>query len=197
MRAVWTLGTINAAVLLAAVGVVVGEHLAQHPTQVALAASDTGHPAAERASDTGHPAAGRTPADDDDDEEQQPEQRTAAEDDDDEEQQHEQRPAPPEMGRAAEVVAACESGKRRAHGTPVLGTHRWHITNDHGGTDSGAFQFVDATWHRVASEIGASQFGRAKDAPPEVQLEAFRWLWRRNPEAWNASRSCWGPLLHQ
>lgn len=180
MRAVWTLAAINATVLLVAVSVVTGEHLAQHPTQVALAAADTGHPAAGPASDTGHPAAGHTPAGDDDDE-----------------PQPEQRPAAPEMGRAAEVVAACESGKRRAHGTPVLGTHRWHITNHHGGTDSGAFQFVDATWHRVAAEIGASQFGRAKDAPPEVQLEAFRWLWRRNPNAWNASRSCWGPLLRE
>lgn len=181
MRAVWILGTVNAAVLMVAVGVVVGEHLARGTAQVALAVPDTDTQVAERASDPGHPAAGRATAGDDGEEEQQHEQHTAA----------------PEMGRAAEVVAACESGKRRAHGTPVLGSHRWHITNHHGGSDSGAFQFVDATWQRVASEIGASKFERAKDAPPGVQLEAFRWLWRRNPNAWNASRSCWGPLLRE
>lgn len=101
----------------------------------------------------------------------------------------------PDMGRAAAVVAACESGKRYAHGTPMLGSHRWHISNSHGGTDSGAFQFLDSTWQRVAAEIGASQYERAKHAPPEVQLEAFWWLWRRDRGAWDASRSCWERLL--
>lgn len=181
MRAVWALATINTTVLLVAVGVVVAEHSVQGTGRVALAAPDKGEQAAEGAVDTSHPAADLVPGEDDGDEEQHHEQHTAA----------------PEMGRAAEVVAACESGKRRAHGTPVLGSHRWHITNGHGGTDSGAFQFVDATWRRVASQIGASQYGRAKDAPPRVQLEAFRWLWRRDPGAWNASRSCWGPLLRK
>lgn len=180
MRAVWTLGTVNAAVLLVALGVVMGEHLTQNTAQVALAAPDRGEQPAEGASDIGHPAAVLATGENDGDEEE-----------------HRQHTAAPEMGRTAEVVAACESGKRRAHGTPILGTHRWHITNDHGGTDSGAFQFVNATWQRVASQIGASQYGRAKDAPPEVQLEAFRWLWRRDPGAWNASRSCWGPLLRE
>lgn len=99
------------------------------------------------------------------------------------------------MGRAARVVAACESGERGAGGTPVLGSHRWHVTNHHGGTDSGAFQFLDSTWRWVADEIGASKYARAKHAPPRVQLDAFRWLWRRDPGAWNASRSCWAPLL--
>lgn len=186
MRAVWTLAAINTTVLLVAVGVVVTEHVVQETARVALAASDKGEQAAESASDIRHPAAVLATGEDDGDEEQRHK-----------EPRHKEHTAVAEMGRAAKVVAACESGKRRAHGTPVLGSHRWHITNGHGGTDSGAFQFVDATWRRVASQIGASQYGRAKDAPPRVQLEAFRWLWRRDPGAWNASRSCWGPLLRE
>lgn len=205
------LATVNALVLTVAVGVVVGEYLTgqvaasragtaaehdsrplQHPhaadgdgATVLVAADDRGDEEAGTPEGGGAEGGAEQPSDGQGDAEHSAgDQRGQAAE-----------AAPLEMGRAAEVVAACESGKRWAHGTPVLGTHRWHITNHHGGTDSGAFQFVDATWQRVAAEIGASQYERAKDAPPEVQLTAFEWLWRRDPGAWNASRSCWAPVL--
>lgn len=100
------------------------------------------------------------------------------------------------MSYPAQAVAACESGQRRANGTAVIGSHRWHIGNHHGGTDSGAFQFLDSTWRWVAREVGASQYARAKHAPPQVQVKAFQWLWHNGgPHHWNPSRSCWGPML--
>lgn len=188
------LGTVNGLVLMAAIGVVVGERITdtgQLATTGEPYVDQLQHPHAAGGDDTAILVAGEgrgnTPA-------AQHDTRQASSDG---QHTHADQSAPLEMDRPARVVAACESGKRLAGGTPVLGTHRWHITNNHGGTDSGAFQFLDSTWQRVAAEVGASQYARAKNAPPRVQLRAFRWLWRRNPAAWKASRSCWGPVLHR
>lgn len=194
MRASVVLGTINALVLMVAVGVAVGEHVTDAEV-AATAAEPGGHPS-ERPHDSGGDAtAVLVAADERGDTRDEQEHQEPADGQDGADPSGDDQAAPLEMGRAAQVVAACESGKRLASGTPVMGSHRWHITNNHGGTDSGAFQFVDSTWRRVAPEIGAGQYPRAKDAPPRVQLEAFEWLWRRSPGAWNASRSCWGPVL--
>lgn len=193
MRASVVLGTINALVLMVAVGVAVGEHVTDAEV-AATAAEPGGHPS-ERPHDSGGDATAVLVAADERGDTRDGQEHQEAADGQDGADPSGDQAAPLEMGRAAQVVAACESGKRLASGTPVMGSHRWHITNNHGGTDSGAFQFVDSTWRRVAPEIGAGQYARAKDAPPRVQLEAFEWLWRRSPGAWNASRSCWGPVL--
>ena len=45
------------------------------------------------------------------------------------------------------------------------------------GSASGAYQFIDSTWHSLASSIGgATKYNRAKDAPPAIQdmVAAFR-----------------------
>lgn len=194
MRASIVLGTVNALVLMVAVGVAVGEHVTD--AEVAATVAEPGGLLDEPPHDSGGDATAVLVAGDGRDDTRDGQDRPEVTDDPDgADRSSDDQTAPLEMGRAAQVVAACESGKRVASGTPVLGSHRWHITNNHGGTDSGAFQFVDSTWRRVAPEIGASQYARAKDAPPRVQLAAFEWLWQRSPGAWNASRSCWGPVL--
>ena len=97
---------------------------------------------------------------------------------------------------AARVVAACESGRRLADGTAEVGSHDWRNVNSQGSTASGAFQFLDGTWQWVASEIGATEYARAKHAPPEVQVRAFDWLWEHGgPQHWNPSRSCWSRMM--
>lgn len=101
-----------------------------------------------------------------------------------------------EMPHHAAVVSACESGRRLPDGTAELGTHDWGAVNQQGSSASGAFQFVDSTWEWVAGEIGADAYPRAKNAPPETQLEGFLWLWQHGgPVHWAPSRSCWSLML--
>ena len=102
----------------------------------------------------------------------------------------------PDLTYTAQVIAACESGQRRADGTAVIGSHDWTNVNSQGSSASGAWQFLRGTWQWVAEEIGAEQYAEAKHAPPEVQYEAFKWL--KNKEGlipWNPSRSCWSQML--
>lgn len=97
----------------------------------------------------------------------------------------------PSMSHVARVVAACESGKRRS-GRPVVGTLSWTADNPR-TTASGAFQFLDGTWQRLAASQG---YARAKHAPPHVQKAAFNELYRkRGLRPWLASASCWRPVL--
>lgn len=95
------------------------------------------------------------------------------------------------------VIADCESGDRLANGRAATGTHNWQGVNAQGSSASGAFQFIDSTWRWVAhEELGYTQYPRALDAPPKVQIEAFDWLWANGgSKHWNASQSCWGGLL--
>jgi hypothetical protein len=96
-----------------------------------------------------------------------------------------------EMPFVAKAVAACESGARRADGSAVIGTHDWRADNPR-STASGGFQFLDGTWQRVASRIGATEYARAKHAPPSVQIAAFVDLRSRKGLApWRASKGCW------
>lgn len=208
---VYALGTLNAAVLTAALWVVgVHERVGGDPV-------DPGQATMERVSDdrddyTAVLAVGRDepsspaepadaeggdPPDAADDPGETGEEAGTPDEPDVEHQAEDTQAVERRMSRAAKAVAACESGDRHAGGGPVIGSHQWHIDNNHGGTDSGAFQFVDSMWQQVAAEIGASEYERAKDAPPAVQLEAFQWLWRDGPSAWEASRSCWGPALRR
>lgn len=100
------------------------------------------------------------------------------------------------MSYAAQVVAACESGSRRANGTAIVGTHSWRARNPR-STASGAHQFLVGTWQRVAKKIGASQYAEAAHAPPHVQIAAFEALWAGGAGSshWLASASCWRPML--
>lgn len=100
-----------------------------------------------------------------------------------------------DLGYAAKVVAACESGRRRGDGTAIVGTHNWRARNPT-STASGAFQFLRGTWRRVAGHIGAGQYPTAAQAPPHLQRAAFEWLYaRRGLRPWLASASCWQPML--
>ena len=94
----------------------------------------------------------------------------------------------PRLSVAASRIAACESGERRQDGRAVPGTLDWSAQNPN-STASGAFQFLDSTWHYVTGRTD-----RAMDAPPEVQIAAFETLWANGAGAsnWDASRSCWG-----
>lgn len=99
------------------------------------------------------------------------------------------------LGRTASVVAACESGKRRASGTAIVGTLDWTARNPN-STAAGAFQFLRGTWRRVAPHVGAGGYPTAAHAPPRLQRAAFRWLHaRRGLRPWLASASCWRPML--
>jgi muramidase (phage lysozyme) len=98
------------------------------------------------------------------------------------------------MSRTALIIAACESGARQPDGTATLGTHDWTARNPHSSA-SGAFQFLRGTWQRIAARINASA-SEAALAPPHVQIAAFRDLHRRRGLApWNASKTCWQPML--
>lgn len=100
-----------------------------------------------------------------------------------------------DLGYAAKVVAACESGRRRGDGTAIVGTHDWRARNPT-STASGAFQFLRGTWRRVAPHVGAGQYPTAAQAPPHLQTAAFKWLYaRRGLRPWLASASCWRPML--
>jgi len=100
----------------------------------------------------------------------------------------------PRMSRTARIIAACESGTRKPDGTAVIGTHDWTARNPHSSA-SGAFQFINSTWQDVATRLNANT-KEAALAPPHVQVAAFRDLHRRKGlTPWNASRSCWQPML--
>lgn len=103
-----------------------------------------------------------------------------------------------EERRTAAAVAACESGHRQPDGTATPHTHDWQAQNER-STASGAFQFIDGTWEWVWNAfLGEEPPTRtAGEAPPRQQLQAFKALWRNGEGAhhWDASRSCWQPML--
>lgn len=110
--------------------------------------------------------------------------------------QENEQPAEPEqqastgtvgLGRAAGVVAACESGRRRGNGTAIVGTHNWRARNPNSSA-SGAFQALSETWRRTMNlPPPASAY------PPSVQIDFFRRLWNggRGWRHWKASEGCW------
>ena len=52
-------------------------------------------------------------------------------------------------------------------------------------TASGAYQFLDSTWRRVAPKAGFPGYSRAIHAPPRVQDHVALWLYN------NGGRSAW------
>jgi hypothetical protein len=106
--------------------------------------------------------------------------------------------APPPLAGDAAAIAACESGGRLADNTATLGSHDWQARNS-SSTASGAFQFIDGTWHWVwEGLIGSAAPARtAADATPRQQLRAFEALWRDGAGAhhWQPSASCWRQML--
>jgi hypothetical protein len=106
--------------------------------------------------------------------------------------------APVPLTGAAAAVAACESGWRLEDDTATLGTHDWQARNTT-SIASGAFQFIDGTWHWVwETLIGQpAPTATAAGATPRQQLEAFVALWRDQTGAhhWNPSATCWQQLL--
>lgn len=98
------------------------------------------------------------------------------------------------MSYVAQVVAACESGKRRGNGTAVVGTYSPKAENPN-STASGFVQFLDGTWARLSASAG---YARAKHAPLSVQYQAFKELYnKRGLRPWLASASCWRPMLNR
>jgi muramidase (phage lysozyme) len=98
------------------------------------------------------------------------------------------------MSRTARIIAACESGTRNPDGTAIIGTHDWTARNPYSSA-SGAFQFINSTWQDVSTRLNVNT-KEAALAPPHVQIAAFRDLHRRKGlTPWNASRSCWQPML--
>lgn len=96
------------------------------------------------------------------------------------------------MSYVAQVVAACESGRRKADGTAVVGTYSPKADNPR-STASGLFQFLDGTFKRLSASAG---YARAKHAPLSVQYQAFKELYnKRGLRPWLASASCWRPML--
>lgn len=96
------------------------------------------------------------------------------------------------MSYVAQVVAACESGRRKADGTAVVGTYSPKADNPR-STASGLFQFLDGTFKRLSASAG---YARAKHAPLSVQYQAFKELYnKRGLRPWSASASCWRPML--
>lgn len=91
------------------------------------------------------------------------------------------RPATTRPRGIALRVATCESGDGH-------GSIDWRARNRYSSA-SGAFQFLDSTWHAVTH-----RHDRAYQAPPRVQLAAFYQLWDggRGARHWAPSRSCWG-----
>lgn len=76
----------------------------------------------------------------------------------------------------AAQIRRCESG----------GNYR--AQNAHSSA-SGAYQFIDGTWHGVTGLPG-----HARDYPAATQDRAFVKLWAggRGAHNWDASRRCWG-----
>jgi hypothetical protein len=98
-------------------------------------------------------------------------------------------PAPPPRysveahGVTLEKVAMCESGGD------------YTVVNRQGSTASGKYQILDSTWRSwsVKSGVpGATDYARAKDAPPDIQDAVASWAFEQaGTQPWLASRSCW------
>lgn len=115
-----------------------------------------------------------------------------------------------EMSFEAAAIASCESGN-----TVTLGSVDWDATNVNvdGTVDSGAFQFNGYwIWNPhdrwmmrpfANSVLGMSSdtlfhlWAVAGDAPPEVQVALFEYVWDGGNgwRHWSASRPCWSKWM--
>jgi hypothetical protein len=90
------------------------------------------------------------------------------------------RPAPA-VPRILRLISGCESGHNNPFSKPN------YRAQNPGSTASGAYQFLDSTWHR---RFGVS---KARYAKPWQQDQVAVEEYHRNGTApWAASKHCWG-----